>query len=149
MNSQRPAAGPRNERDIDWMEDTYPLRQDLIQGAIEELSARNGWAALAQRKPAPWQEARLEQSGAFYARVTGPVGGYYIASHACRTKDGGRAYTSSYKICDLAPSSYWTAQSLMFGSCKHTEGTGARAMASAEAAAARMIADMPIRIDRG
>lgn len=130
------------------MEDTFPLREDWIQEAIEELAAGNAWAALARHRPAPWQEARADQSGAFHSRVTGPVKGYYIASHACRA-NGGRAYTSTYKICDLPPSSYWTAQSVMFGSCKHTEATGERAMASAEAAAARMIADMPIRVDRG
>lgn len=129
------------------MEDTYPLREDWIQAAIEELAAGNA-CAVSRRKPGPWQEARFDQSGAFYARVTGPVEGYYIASHACRTNDAGRAYTGAYKICDTAPSSYWTAQSLVFGSCRHTEGSGARAMASAEAAAVLMIADMPIRIDR-
>jgi len=130
------------------MEDTFPLREDWIQEAIEALAAGNACAALARHKPAPWQVDRMEQSDAFYARVTGPVAGYYIASHACRDNGAGRTYTGAYKICDLPPSSYWTAQSLVFGSCRHTEGTGVKAMASAEAAAARMIADMPVRIDR-
>jgi hypothetical protein len=147
MNSQQPAAGPRNDRDIEWMEETFPLRQDWIEAAIEELTASNASASL-RRKPTPWQQEKFDQSDTYYARVTGPVAGYYIASYACRDDIAGRTYTGDYKICDLPPSSYWTAQSLFVGSCRHTEGTGVKAMASAEAAAQRMIADMPIRIDR-
>jgi len=147
MNSQLPAAGLRNDRDIDWMDSTFPLREDWIEAAIKELTASNACAA-ALREPAPWQEARLDESGTYYARVTGPVAGYYIASHACRDDCAGRRYTGDYKICDLPPSSYWTAQSLVIGSCRHSEGSGVQAMASAEAAAVRMIADMPIRVDR-
>jgi hypothetical protein len=131
------------------MEATYPLREDLIQGAIDQLAASNAGAQL-RRGPAAgaWQQERAARSGAFYARVTGPVGGYYIASHACRTEDAGRSYCGTYKICDRQPSSYWTAQSLAFGSCRHTEGTGVKAMASAEAAAALQIANMAPRTDR-
>lgn len=150
MNTQRPAAGLRDENDIDWMEQTYPLHEDWIEAAIDKLAASNAQAQARHAAPAgAWQQERGGQSGAFYARVTGPVEGYYIASHACRASDAdGGAYMGAYKICDVVPSSYWTAQSLQFGSCRHTEATGARAMASAEAAAAVMIADMPLRIDR-
>ena len=148
MKSRKPATGVPNDRDIEWMNSTYPLRVDLIEAAIEQLSAVNASAAW-RRKPAAPQEAGLDESGTYYARVTGPVDGYYIASHACRTDGAGRAYTGDFKICDLLPSSYWTAQSLVSGNCRHTEGSGGKAMASAEAAATRMIADMPIRIDRG
>lgn len=146
MNSQLPAAGLRNDRDIDWMESTFPLREDWIEAAIKQLAASNASAAL-RHKAAPSRAAQLDPSGTWYARVTGPVAGYYIASHAAHA-DGGRTFTGDFKICDLPPSSYWTAQSLAIGTCRHTEGTGVKAMVSAEAAAARMIEDMPIRIDR-
>lgn len=141
----------RDERDIDWMEQTYPLHEDWIQAAIDKLSASNEQAEARRAAPnsAAWQRARASPSGAFFARVTGPVDGYYIASHACRASDTeAKGYVGVYKICDLAPASYWTAQSLQFGTCRHTEATGMGALASAEAAAARQIADMPIRVDR-
>lgn len=151
MNTQRPAAGLRDDRDIDWMDKTYPLHEDWIQAAIDQLAAGNTQAKArhADRADGRRQQERGSESVAFYARVTGPVDGYYIASHACRASDTvGGAYTGAYKICNVAPSSYWTAQSVQFGSCKHTEATGLGAMASAEAAAALMIAQMPSRIDR-
>jgi hypothetical protein len=129
------------------MVDTFPLREDWIEAAIEELTAINAGAA-SKQKPAGRREPQLDPSDTYYSRVTGPVAGYYIASHACRDDGANRRYTGHYKICDLPPSSYWTARSLVIGSCRHTEGSGVQAMASAEAAAARMIADMPIRVDR-
>jgi len=149
MNTKRPAAGPRTERDFDWMESTYPLNTNLIQHAIDELAADNAQARRrGERTPDGRQQARLLQSGSLHARVTGPVGGYYIASCANRTDDSNRAYVGEYKICEDAPSSYWAAESLVAGSCRHTERSGMAAMASAEGIAARRIADMPIRVDR-
>lgn len=147
MNSQLPAAGTPTDPDIEWMENTYPLREDWIQAAIDRFAASNERAlAHGKRAPGEWAAQPANPSGAFYVRVTGPVGGYYIASHACRAADSrGMGYTGVYKICDVAPASYWTAQCLQFGSCKHTEASGARALASAESAAARHIAGMPIR----
>ena len=131
------------------MDETLPLHEDWIQAAIDKLAASNAQAQARRAAPAgTWQKERLTETDAFYARVTGPVDGYYIASHACRTSTDGMAYKGAYKICDVAPSSYWTAQSLQFGSCKHTEATGLRAMECAEATAAQMIASMPLRVDR-
>lgn len=132
------------------MDDTLPLHEDWIQAAIDKLAASNAQAQARRAAPAgTWQKERLTETDEFYARVTGPVDGYYIASHACRASDtGGKAFTGAYKICDVAPASYWTAQSLQFGSCRHTEATGPRAMASAEAAAVLMIANMPPRLHR-
>lgn len=147
MNSTLPAAGTPTDPDIEWMENTYPLREDWIQAAIDRFAASNE-RALAHRTRAAgeWAAQPASPGGALYVRVTGPVGGYYIACHACCAADSrGMAYTGVYKICAVAPDSYWTAQSLQIGSCKHTEASGARALASAESAAARHIAGMSIR----
>ena len=129
------------------MEGTYPLREDLIQGAIDELSANNARAVASPQPMAlTWQEARQQRSGALHARVTGPVGGYFIASFAARTDDAARMFVGEYKICQVRPASYWDAVSLLAGTCRHTEGTGAAALASAEAAASLKIDGMPILV---
>ncbi len=131
------------------MESTYPLRQDLIQCAIDELAAGNAQARDGhEREAGSRPTARLLQSGGLHARVTGPVEGYYIASCASRTGDAARSYLGSYKICQDAPASYWEAVTLVAGSCRHSEPTGLEALACAEAIAVLKIADMPIRIDR-
>ena len=129
------------------MEGTYPLREDLIQGAIDELTANNA-AAFAPAAPLAqtWQQARQQRSGAFHARVTGPVGGYFIASYAARTDDAARMFVGEYKICQVRPAGYWDAVSLLAGTCRHSEGTGAGALASAEAAASLKIDGMPILV---
>ena len=147
MNSQRPAAGPRNDRDFDWMDSTLPLHQDLIQHAIDTLAAVNEHARASGERPAPAVPA-MQRSGGLHARVTGPVKGYYIASHAARPDRGFASYVGDYKICEALPSSYWSARALVAGRCRHGEGTGSAAMANAEAAAVRRIEDLPILVDR-
>lgn len=150
MNTQRPTAGLRDDRDIGWMEATYPLRQDWIDAAVARLAESNARATARRAATAPpCPQERLSESDAFHTRVTGPIGGYYIASHACRSIDmHGKAFIGAFKICATEPSSYWTAQSLRFGSCRHTETTGVLAMESAESSAARVIATMAVRAHR-
>jgi len=125
------------------MEATYPLREELIQGAIEELTDRNAQVlARSEREPGTWQQAPKPHSGP-HTRVTGPVAGYYIATCAQRTETAG-AFTGAYKICGVRPASYWDAVSLLAGTCRHTEATGHAALESAEAMATRQIDGLPI-----
>lgn len=130
------------------MESTYPLREDLIQCAIDELAAGNARARAGHgRETGSPQIACLAHSGV-HARVTGPVEGYYIASCARLTDDAARSYLGSYKICQDAPAGYWDAVTLVAGSCGHTESTALEALACAEEIAVLQIAELPIRIDR-
>lgn len=143
MNPPQPAAGSRNDRDFDWMEGTYPLREDLIQGAIDELTARNAQVfARSEREPGTWEQARELHGGNLHARVTGPVAGYYIATYAQRAARG--SFVGAYKICGVRPANFWDAVSLVAGTCRHTESTGNGALESAEALATREIDGMPI-----
>jgi len=146
MNSSRPAAGAANDRDFDWMEGTYPLHEDWIQGAIDELAARNEQVfARSEREPGTWQQARELNSGSMYTRVTGPVAGYYIAAYAQRAGATG-TFVGTYKICEVRPASFWDAACLLSGTCRHTESTGNAALEGAEAAATRQIDGLPILV---
>lgn len=147
MNSHRPPAAPRDERDFDWMDSTFPLHHERIQFAIDSLTAANARADARGERQAP-ARAPTPGSGSLYARVIGPVKGYYIASHASRPRERFASYVGDYKICEALPSSYWSAQALVAGCCRHAEATGMAAMANAEAEAVRRIDDMPILIDR-
>lgn len=128
------------------MEGTYPLREDLIQGAIDELTDHNAQVfARSEREPRTWQQARELHGGDLHARVTGPVAGYYIATCAQRA-DAAGTFVGAYKICGVRPASYWDAASLFAGTCRHTESTGNAALESAEAAATRQIDGLPILV---
>ena len=148
MNTPQPAAGSRDDRDFDWMEDgTYPLREDLIQAAIDDLTARNETTfAPSERLTGNWQRTAQLKSGGLFTRVTGPIGGYFIATHASRTSGAGKTFVGDFKICEVRPASYWDAVSLLAGTCRHSEGSGIQALASAEAVAALKIDDMPILV---
>ncbi len=138
MNTNRPAAGLRNaDRDVSWMEETFPLHEDLIQDAIEQLAAENARARLTHGNQV---QAMSVQRGALHARVTGPIDGYYVAAYACPTGNRGQTFVGEYKICEALPDSYWSAQPMLAGSCRHSENTGSGAMQQAEALAAACIA---------
>ena len=140
MNTHRPAAGPRtDDRDISWMEQTYPLHEELIQAAIDQLSEKNARASLTHGSHGP--AALTEQRGKLHTRVTGPVDGYYIASFASQAGKCDTAFVGEYKVFEGRPNSYWSAESVVgAGSCRHSESTGAGAMARAESLAAASIA---------
>ncbi|ROZ72474.1 hypothetical protein [Ramlibacter sp. WS9] len=140
MTTHSPAAGPRtDDRDVSWMEETYPLHEELIQAAIDQLSARNERASLARGSRA--QAAEPHQRGKLHTRVTGPVDGYYVASFASQAGKCEAAFVGEYKVFEVRPNSYWSAQSVVgAGTCRHSESTGAGAMERAEALAATSIA---------
>lgn len=150
MTSQPNDEGPPGDRDFDWMESTFPLHEDLIQRAIDELATRNGWVPRTRSEGAAGRPAlcQADERGSLYTRVTGPVAGYFIASYACRTDDPHTAFVGAYKICEAFPSSYWDAQTLLGGTCRHSDGSGMSALASAEAQAALKISELPLLVDR-
>jgi hypothetical protein len=125
-----PVPAVPNGREISWMENTYPLREELIDIAIHELAASNA------RRP-------LER-GAMHSRVTGPFNGYYVASYACPMGDAGARFVGSYKLCQVEPLSYWNASSLFAGDCALDDATGFAAMDRAEVLAVLRIADLPL-----
>ena len=141
MNTHRPAAGLRTaDRDITWMEETYPLHEELIEAAIDQLRAENARSSLTHGNQV---QALSQLRGELHARVTGPVGGYYVASFASPAGDWGQAFVGEYKICEERPDSYWSAQAAVaVGTCRHSESTGFGAMEQAEALAAMRIASL-------
>ena len=140
MNTHSLAAGTRtDDRDISWMEETYPLHEELIQAAIDQLAAKNARASLSHGSHA--QPAVLHQRGKLHTRVTGPVDGYYVASFASPAGRSETAFVGEYKVFEVRPNSYWSAQSVVgAGTCRHSESTGAGAMERAESLAAASIA---------
>lgn len=142
MNKPRPAAGLRTtDRDTTWMEDTYPLQEELIQAAIDQLEAENARARLTHGNQV---QALSMARGELHARVTGPIGGYYVAAYACPTGDWGTTFVGEYKICRAMPGSYWDAEAMLSGNCRHSESTGFGAMEQAEALAAKRIASLQV-----
>ena len=138
MNTHSPAAGPRtDDRDVTWMEDTYPLHEELIQAAIDQLTAENARSRLTHGNQV--QALSMERCE-LHARVTGPIAGYYVASYASPAGDWGQTFVGEYKICEAMPESYWSAQAVFTGTCRHSESTGFGAMEKAEALAASRIA---------
>jgi hypothetical protein len=140
MNTHSLAAGTRtDDRDIGWMEETYPLHEELIQAAIDQLSAKNARASLRHGSDAP--AALPLQRGKLHTRVTGPVDGYFVASFASQPGKSNAAFVGEYKVFEVRPNSYWSAESVVgAGTCRHSESTGAGAMERAEALAATSIA---------
>jgi hypothetical protein len=140
MTTHSPAAGTRtDDRDIGWMEQTYPLHEELIQAAIDQLSEKNARASLSHGSSA--QAGLLQQRSKLHTRVTGPVGGYYIASFASQAGKCETAFVGEYKVFEVRPNSYWSAQSVVgAGTCRHSESSGSGALERAEALAAASIA---------
>jgi hypothetical protein len=147
MNTHSLAAGTRaDDRDISWMEETYPLHEELIQAAIDQLTAKNARASLTHGSPA--RAALPQQRGELHTRVTGPVGGYYVASFASQTDKWGTAFVGEYKVFEIRPNSYWSAQSVVgAGTCRYSESTGAGAMERAEALAAASVSQRATVMD--
>lgn len=134
MNSRPPGPGQRIERDIDWMDDTYPLHTDLIDRAIDEI--------VEGRAQDRQTQAGLDERNQIYTRVTGPFEGYYVAAYGCPTGETGSEFIGSYKICRDRPGSYWDADFMLSGSCSEYEPSGFGAMEDAEAIAVLKIADL-------
>ncbi len=139
MNTPSHAAGTRtDDRDVSWMDQTYPLHEELIQAAIDQLAAKNARASLThgsrERAALPQQRGRL------HTRVTGPVDGYYVAAFASPADKCSTAFVGEYKVFEVRPNSYWSAEFLVgAGTCRHSESTGAGALERAEALAATSI----------
>lgn len=131
MNSRnRPSASI--ERDVTWMDDTYPLHQERIAQALDDFAAQSQRA-----------DSKLAQYAADHAvchRVTGPFEGFYIASYACPMGNLGAEFTGHYKVCAFEPESYWDATSSMVAACDETAPTALAAMHLAEALALQRIA---------
>ena len=119
-------------RDTAWMDETYPLHAELIDQAIDEL--------VATRAQERQTQAGLVERNLICTRVTGPIGGYYIAVYACPVGELGRAFVGSFKICCARPASYWDAAFILSGSCNECEPTAFDAMQGAEALAVLKIA---------
>ncbi|MDB5872047.1 MAG: hypothetical protein JWQ07_1489 [Ramlibacter sp.] len=119
------------------MEDTYPLHEEWIEGAIETLSADNARARLTHGNQV---QALAVERGELHARVSGPFENYYVAAYARATGDWGSNFVGEYKICQAKPGSYWDADAMLAGCCKHSESTGFGALEQAEALAALQIA---------
>jgi hypothetical protein len=140
MNTHSLAAGTRaDDRDVTWMDRTYPLHEELIQAAIDQLSAKNARASLSHGSHA--RAAAPQQRGKLHTRVTGPVDGYFVASFASQAGKCDTAFVGEYKVFAVRPNSYWSAESVVgAGTCRHSESTGTGAMERAEALAAASIA---------
>ena len=117
-------------RETSWMENTYPLHEELIDIAIGELAANNAPGSLDRT--------------ALHARVTGPFHGYYIASYARPMGTSGERFVGSYKLCQAEPQSFWDASGLFAGDCAFDDATGFAAMERAEELAVLRIADLPV-----
>lgn len=65
-------------------------------------------------------------------RITGPLMGFYIASHASETGAAGERFLGYAKICRRRPDSYWDANCLVKICGDRVHADPAQALAEAE-----------------
>lgn len=133
MNKPPDSPPDKSERDMSWMDSTYPLDTALIDKAILELGAQDAGALTRPEEPSA-PDTKQE-------RVTGPFEGFFIASYGCCIGGLGNEYIGSFKICETRPVSYWDARAKFIGWCSHTEPTSLAAMELAEGTAQERILD--------